>query len=54
MTACEKADGELLDDLLLADDDLFQLVAQLDVNFAKLINSGDVVLRKRGMRHKDF
>ena len=47
MTAGKEADGKLLDDLLLADDDLLQLVAELDVNFSKLINGGDVVLRKR-------
>ena len=54
MTAGEKADGELLDHFFLANDDLLQLVAELDVNFAKLINGGDVVLRERRVGHGDF
>jgi hypothetical protein len=54
VTAGEEADGELLDDLVLADDDFFELIAEAAVNLAEFINGGDVVLRKRGVGHADF
>jgi hypothetical protein len=54
VTTGEEADRELLDDLVLADDDFFELIAEAAVNLAEFINGGDVVLRKRGVGHANF
>ena len=55
MSAGEKADGQLFDDVVLADDDLLQLVGEPSINEAQFINRGDIILGKgsglRGIGH---
>jgi hypothetical protein len=44
-------DRELLDDFILADDDLFELGTEALVNLAQFVDGGDVVLGEWGIGH---
>ena len=47
MAAGKKADRELFDDLLLADDDLAEFFREPAIDLAEFIDRGDIILRER-------